>query len=141
MNMLKNVSYHDDKIKNEINNLIGKPYSFFDKIKRGGIGSSKLLITKADKEIENLLVLDHNDNYCNIELRTNGIIIYFRSLLETYGLIIPYFKLVVFKVTKDEYTFNIDSKFLKIKVKSANDHSFIRKITESKAKKTKNNNP
>ena len=51
MNMLKNVSYHDDKIKNEINNLIGKPYSFFDKIKRGGIGSSKLLITKADKEI------------------------------------------------------------------------------------------
>ena len=139
--MLKNVSYHDDNIKNEINNLIGKPYSFFDKIKRGGIGSSKLLITKADKEIENLLVLDHNDNYCNIELRTNGIIIYFRSLLETYGLIIPYFKLVVFKVTKDEYTFNIDSKFLKIKVKSVNDHSFIRKITENKAKKTKNNNP
>lgn len=141
MNMLKNVSYHDDNIKNEINNLIGKPYSFFDKIKRGGIGSSKLLITKADKEIENLLVLDHNDNYCNIELRNNGIIIYFRSLLETYGLIIPYFKLVVFKVTKDEYTFNIDSKFLKIKAKSANDHSFIRKITENKAKKTKNNNP
>jgi hypothetical protein len=139
--MLKNVSYHDDNIKNEINNLIGKPYSFFDKIKRGGIGSSKLLITKADKEIENLLVLDHNDNYCNIELRNNGIIIYFRSLLETYGLIIPYFKLVVFKVTKDEYTFNIDSKFLKIKAKSANDHSFIRKITENKAKKTKNNNP
>ena len=88
--------------------------------------------------LENLLILDQNTNHCNIELRTKGIIIYFRSLLETYGLAIPYYKLVVFKVTEKEYTFNVDSKFLKIKVKSENDHSFIRKIMEEKAKNTEN---
>tara|TARA_B100001057_G_scaffold489535_1_gene575995 strand:- start:46 stop:465 length:420 start_codon:yes stop_codon:yes gene_type:complete len=136
--MLRNVSYKNDSTKNEIDGLIGNSYSFIEKIKKGGVGSGKLLITKANKEIENLLILDQNTNNCNIELREKGIIIYFRSLLETYGLAIPYYKLVVFKVTENEYTFNIDSKFLKIKVKSENDHSFIRKIMEEKAKNTEN---
>ncbi|MAJ83139.1 MAG: hypothetical protein CMC16_02515 [Flavobacteriaceae bacterium] len=136
--MLRNVSYKNDSTKNEIDGLIGNSYSFIEKIKKGGVGSGKLLITKANKEIENLLILDQNTNNCNIELRAKGIIIYFRSLLETYGLAIPYYKLVVFKVTENEYTFNIDSKFLKIKVKSENDHSFIRKIMEEKAKNTEN---
>lgn len=136
--MLKNISYNNLNIIDEINKLVGKPYSFLEKIKRGGVGSKKLLITKADKVIENLLILDQNINNCNIEIRSSGIIIYFRSLLETYGLIIPYYKLVVFKVSENEYTFNVDSKFLKIKTKSEKDHAFIRKIMEEKAKNTKN---
>ena len=104
-----------------------------DRIKEGGVGSGKLLITKADKDIENLLVLDHNLNYCNIEMRPNGIIIYFRVLLETYALVIPYYKLVMFKVDGEEYTLNIDQKFIKIKVKGKGDHGFFRKIMEQKA--------
>ena len=136
--MLKNISYNNLNVIDEINKLVGKPYSFLEKIKRGGVGSKKLLITKADKVIENLLILDQNINNCNIEIRSNGIIIYFRSLLETYGLIIPYYKLVVFKVSENEYTFNVDSKFVKIKIKSEKDHAFIRKIMEEKAKNTKN---
>lgn len=136
--MLKNISYNNLNIIDEINKLVGKPYSFIEKIKRGGVGSKKLLITKADKVIENLLILDQNINNCNIEIRSSGIIIYFRSLLETYGLIIPYYKLVIFKVSENEYTFNVDSKFVKIKIKSEKDHAFIRKIMEEKAKNTKN---
>ena len=139
--MLKNISYNNLNVIDEINKLVGKPYSFLEKIKRGGVGSKKLLITKADKVIENLLILDQNINNCNIEIRSSGIIIYFRSLLETYGLIIPYYKLVVFKVSENEYTFNVDSKFVKIKTKSEKDHDFIRKIMEEKAKNTKNNIP
>lgn len=139
--MLKNISYNNLNVIDEINKLVGKPYSFLEKIKRGGVGSKKLLITKADKVIESLLILDQNINNCNIEIRSNGIIIYFRSLLETYGLIIPYYKLVVFKVSENEYTFNVDSKFVKIKIKSEKDHTFIRKIMEEKAKNTKNHTP
>tara|TARA_B100000242_G_scaffold294015_1_gene274205 strand:+ start:8100 stop:8519 length:420 start_codon:yes stop_codon:yes gene_type:complete len=139
--MLKNISYNNLNVIDEINKLVGKPYSFLEKIKRGGVGSEKLLITKADKIIENLLLLDQNINNCNIEIRSNGIIIYFRSLLETYGLIIPYYKLVVFKVSENEYTINVDSKFVKIKIKSEKDHTFIRKILEEKSKNTKNYTP
>jgi hypothetical protein len=139
--MLKNISYNNPNVIDEINKLVGKPYSFLEKIKRGGVGSKKLLITKADKVIENLLLLDQNINNCNIEIRSSGIIIYFRSLLETYGLIIPYYKLVIFKVSENEYTLNVDSKFVKIKIKSKKDYTFIRKIMEEKAKNTKNHTP
>ena len=102
--MLRNVSYKNEKQELEINELVGKPFGLFERIKEGGVGSGKLLITKADKDIENLLILDHNLNYCNIEMRPNGIIVYFRVLLETYALIIPYYKLVIFKVDAQEYT-------------------------------------
>jgi hypothetical protein len=131
--MVRNVSYKNEKQELEINNLVGKPFGLFKRIKEGGVGSGKLLITKADKDIENLLVLDHNLNYCNIEMRPNGIIIYFRVLLETYALVIPYYKLVMFKVDGEEYTLNIDQKFIKIKVKGKGGHGFFRKIMEQKA--------
>ena len=85
--MLRNVSYKNEKQELEINELVFKPFGLFKRIKEGGVGSGKLLITKADKDIENLLILDHNLNYCNIEMRPNGIIVYFRVLLETYALI------------------------------------------------------
>ena len=131
--MLRNVSYKNEKQELEINELVGKPFGLFKRIKEGGVGSGKLLITKADKDIENLLILDHNLNYCNIEMRPNGIIVYFRVLLETYALIIPYYKLVIFKVDAQEYTLNIDQKFLKIKVKGKSNHGFFRRIMEQKA--------
>ena len=66
-------------------------------------------------------------------MRPNGIIIYFRVLLETYALVIPYYKLVMFKVDGEEYTLNIDQKFIKIKVKGKGGHGFFRKIMEQKA--------
>ena len=131
--MLRNVSYKNEKQELEIDELVGKPFGLFKRIKEGGVGSGKLLITKADKDIENLLILDHNLNYCNIEMRPNGIIVYFRVLLETYALIIPYYKLVIFKVDAQEYTLNIDQKFVKIKVKGKSNHGFFRRIMEQKA--------
>ena len=131
--MLRNVSYKNEKQELEINNLVGKPFGLFKRIKEGGVGSGKLLITKADKDIENLLVLDHNLNYCIIEIRVYLIIIQFRVLLDSYALVIPYYKLVMFKVDGKEYTLNIDQKFIKIKVKGKGNHGFFRKIMEQKA--------
>ena len=95
--MLKNISYNNPKIIDEINNYVGKPYTILKRLKIGGIGSSKLIINSADSIIENLLNLDNNLNYCNVEIRPKGIIIHFKSLLETYGLIIPFYKLKIFK--------------------------------------------
>ena len=131
--MLRNVSYKNDKQQNEINEFVGKPFSLLERLKQKGIGVGKLIIIKASKEIENLLVLDQNINQCNIERRPNGVIIYFRVLLETYALIIPYYKLVVFKVGSDVYTFHIDHRMIKIKVNNKKDHEFIKNILDKKA--------
>ena len=131
--MLKNVSYNNPKQEDEINNFVGKPFSLIERFKMKGIGSGKLLIVSASKEIENLLILDQNINQCNIERRPKGILIYFRVLLETYALIIPYYKLVIFKVDSHVYTIHIDHRKVKIKVKSNKDHEFFRNILNEKA--------
>ena len=103
--MLLNISYNSDKNEELILSLVGKPYNIWSLIKIGKIGSPRLQIISASKEISKLLSYDNNIDWCNIELRPKGVIIRFRSLLETYGLIIPYYKLTLFKSDSNEYSF------------------------------------
>lgn len=131
--MLKNISYNNPKIIDEINNYVGKPYTILQRLKIGGIGSSKLIINSADSIIENLLNLDNNLNYCNIEIRPKGIIIHFKSLLETYGLIIPFYKLKIFKGKANEYSIYIDNFFIKVNASEKNEHDFLKKILRLRA--------
>ena len=93
--MLLNISYNEPKVKEKIETLVGKPFTLKERLAMNGVGSSKLLISSASVDIHKLLILDNNLNTCNIELRPNGIILRFRSLLETYAFIIPYYKLTV----------------------------------------------
>ena len=86
-------------------------------------------ITQASIDIHNLLVLDQNRNTCNIELRPKGIIVRFRSLLETYALVIPYYKLNIYKGKADEYSVYKDQYFIKVQLTTAV-HRFIQKVQQ-----------
>jgi hypothetical protein len=132
--MLLNISYRDPKQKKQIDDSVGKPFSLQKRWKLGGIGSQKLIINSASVDIYNLLILDHNINSCNIELRPNGIIVRFRSLLETYGLIIPYYKLKIYKGKAQEYSIYKDHYFIKIIADSDATHQFFNKINGQKIK-------
>lgn len=117
--MLANTSYNDKKINQTINEIVGKPFSLIENIKRNGIGSPRLDILKTSEEIATLLSYDNNRNFCNIELRPRGIIIRFRSLLETFSLVIPYYKLVLFKPA-NSFTFHIDHHFIAVDAPTKN---------------------
>ena len=112
--MLLNVSYNDPKIQNAVEEAVGMPFGLRQRWQMGGNGSPQLQITQCSSEIYSLLTLDHNRNTCNIELRPKGIIIHFRSLLETYGLVIPYYKLKVYKGKSHEYSFHKDHYYIKV---------------------------
>tara|TARA_A100001015_G_C14623978_1_gene569013 strand:+ start:141 stop:602 length:462 start_codon:yes stop_codon:yes gene_type:complete len=130
--MLLNVSYNEPEVKKKIENAVGKPFSLKERWDRGGIGSSKLFITKASIDINNLLILDNNQNTCNIELRPKGIILRFRSLLETYALIIPYYKLTLYKVNAQEYSIYKDKHFIKLTADNKANFKFFTKISKEK---------
>ena len=132
--MLVNISYNEPKIRTTIDDLIGKPFTLRERWSMGGIGSGKLMITQTSIDIHNLLVLDQNINQCNIELRPKGIIIHFRSLLETYGLIIPYYKLKLYKGKAQEYSIYKDQYSIKVLANTKNIHSFFKKLNEHKTK-------
>jgi hypothetical protein len=131
--MLYNTSYNDKKINAEIDEKVGKAFGIFDNFKLKGIGSPKLDILKASKEITTLLSYDNNRNFCNIELRPNGIIIRFRSLLETFSLIIPFYKLVLYK-PGNNHTFYIDHHYITVNTPPNNKgiRTFIDKIIQYK---------
>lgn len=131
--MLVNVSYNNREIKKKIEEAVGKPYTLKERWKKGGIGSPKLFITETSVEIGNLLKLDNNLDTCNIELRPKGIIVRFRSLLETYGLIIPYYKLSLYKGEAQVYSIYKDHYFIKVKSNSKAIQQFFKKILDEKA--------
>ena len=134
--MLLNISYNDPELKQRIDKEVGKPFTLKKRWDLGGIGSPKLFITSSSIDIHNLLILDQNLNQCNIELRPLGIIIRFRSLLETYGLVIPYYKLKVYKGKAEEYSLYKDQYFIKVKADTKGVHRFFKNIIEEKTLNT-----
>ena len=131
--MLLNISYNDPTVKRKIVKAVGRPFSLQQRWKLGGIGSQKLVINGASIDIHNLLILDNNLKSCNLELRPLGIIVHFRSLLETYGLIIPYYKLKIYKGKAKEYSLYIDQHYIKIFVDSEKNHAFFKKVGSQKS--------
>ena len=131
--MLLNVSYNEPDVKQKIEAAVGKPFSLKERWSKGGIGSSKLLISQTSDDINNLLMLDNNQNTCNIELRPKGIIIRFRSLLETYGLVIPYYKLTLYKGKAQEYSIYKDKQFIKVLADNKSTFKFFSKLISEKA--------
>ncbi|WP_031425991.1 hypothetical protein [Flavimarina sp. Hel_I_48] len=133
--MLLNVSYNNPSVKKKIEDEVGKPFTLRERIQMKGIGSSKLFITSASIKINNLLILDSYVNTCNIEMRPQGIIVGFRSLLESYALIIPYYKLTLYKGKAEEYSIYRDEYFIKIRARAKDSatHKFIKKVMNYKA--------
>lgn len=132
--MLYNVSYNRPKIQREIEKEIGGILRLRERLKLGGSGSPQLRMTDKSIQIHNLMVLDNNADTCNIELREKGIIIRFRSLLETYALPIPYYKLTIYKGRAEEYSLYRDDYFIKVKADKKRIHNFMKKVIDEKDK-------
>ncbi len=130
--MLLNISYNEHEVKEKIEAAVGKPFSLRDRWAKGGIGSSKLVITQTSIDIHNILILDNNRNTCNIELRPKGIILRFRSLLETYALVIPYYKLKLYKGKAQEYSIYTDKQFIKVEADTKSIFKFFSKLSSEK---------
>jgi hypothetical protein len=73
---------------------------------------------------------------CNIELCKSGIIVRFRSRLETYALPIAYHKLVIYKGRAEEYSIYKDTYFVKVRADRKEIHHFFKKINEQKNKQS-----
>ena len=130
--MLYNVSYNNPKIDREIREKVGNMLTLKERWKIKGSGSPKLVMTSCSIQIHNLMVLDINANTCNIEIREKGIIIRFRSLLETYALPIPFYKLTLYKGKAEEYSIYLDNYFIKVLANRKSIHNYFNKIQNLK---------
>lgn len=130
--MLYNVSYNKPEIQRKLRQEVGVPLSLKERWKLRGSGSPKLNITSCSIHIHNLLVLDNNANICNVEILEKGIIVRFRSLLETFALPIPFYKLSIYKGEADVYSIYRDNYFIKVKANHKTVHKFFQKVLQRK---------
>lgn len=131
--MLLNVSYNNSEITRKVDSEVGKPFTLKERWAMGGIGSPKMFITETSIEIRNLLILDNNIDCCNIEIRPKGIIVRFRSLLETFALVIPFYKLTIYKGDFAVYSIYRDNHFIKVRSDTKAIQKFFKKILDYKA--------
>lgn len=96
--MLLNTTHLSSKIRKIISNFIGDEFSFFQKIKMGGVGSYRMMILEASDDILKKLNFNQGINYCSFELRKNGVMLHFQNVnYEKISWLIPFYKLVMFK--------------------------------------------
>ena len=130
--MLFNTSYTNKEYTKESANMVGKAYTYFEKIKMGGIGSSRFMIAELSAKLQPKNMQSVAINYANIELRPKGIIIHFTNRLDRYSWIIPYYRLVIYSTQ----TFSIHSNGSYIQFKKnknyQNNKKFIHKMTDFK---------
>ena len=69
-------------------------------------------------------------------MRPKGIIIRFRSLLETFALVIPYYKLTLYKGDASVYSIYRDNYFIKVESDTKAVQKFFKKILGYKADNT-----
>jgi hypothetical protein len=131
--MIKNISYNYKEVNEEISGAVGKSYSFMKRLKLGGSGSQRYVIIEAFNDIEQLYERDNKTRFCNIELREKGIILHFRTRQETYGWLVPYYLMSLFK-SDDSFSIFSGAEFVRLRAahNAKLNHSFINKILNQK---------
>lgn len=95
--MILDTTYTNKEQKNIINQLIGKPFSFLEMIKLGGVGSKRMIIEDVSPNMQKYIKTFPNYSYANIEMRSGGIGIHINKGLSSYVWIIPFYQLVIYK--------------------------------------------
>lgn len=133
--MLLNVSHNYAEKKGIIDAEVGKPFNLAQRKELGKTIFPDLFITAASLDIYNLLVVNEQERSCSIEIRPKGIIISFRSKSDTFSLVIPNYKLKVYKGKAEEYSFYKDHHFIKIWASAVEPeiHKFIKNITKNRS--------
>ena len=134
--MIRETTYNIKEVRQEIAAVAGRSISLFKRLKMGGNGSQRLVIVEAFKDLEALIDVDNRSRFCNIELRENGIILHFRSRLESFAWVVPFHILSLFK-SDDSLSIYAGAEFVRVKAahNSTLNQKFINKILAMKAEK------
>jgi hypothetical protein len=130
--LVLDTTYYNKEHRQLLENFVGKPYSFFETIKRGGVGSKRMIVDKVSPNLNSILNTVSDLNYANIEMRKKGILIHVTKGQKNFTWAIPFYHLVVYKT--DGMSIHAQGKFIHFK-KSRNfyeNKGFLRSLLEEK---------
>ncbi|RZS93878.1 hypothetical protein [Aquimarina brevivitae] len=94
--MILETTYSSKENKELINDLVGKPFSFLQNIRMGGIGSKRMIIDKVSPSMRQVLNTVSDLNYGNIELRPKGILLSITKGLRNFTWVVPYYQFYMY---------------------------------------------
>ena len=109
--MIFNSTYTNKEKELEVEKLVGKKYSLLSSIKLNGIGSKRLIIEEISSKFKKIIIQKNDLIYSNIEIRYRGIIVYVAEGLNRFSWVIPYYKLVIYKIPN--YCIHSDGNFIR----------------------------
>ncbi|MGS2726588.1 hypothetical protein ACU8DI_08260 [Psychroserpens sp. BH13MA-6] len=132
--MILDSTYNNKEHKQIINDLIGKPYSFFESLRMKGIGSRRMMIEKVSPNLESYMNKVSDINYANMEMRPYGLLIYINKGLKNFTWVIPYYQLVLYKT--NGASIHAQGKFIHFKNNKTfkENKSFFRKLMAAKVR-------
>ncbi|MDB4242130.1 hypothetical protein N9820_04285 [Polaribacter sp.] len=136
--MIVNTTYTNKETARIINDLIGPSCSFFEAIRRKGVGSKRMIVSSVSEGFQKVMNTVSDINYANIELREKGILVHINKGLNAYSWAIPYYQLHTYKT--NGYSIYAQGNFVKFannKLLKEN-KSFIEKLTDLKIENDKN---
>ena len=94
--MVFDTTYRNKDYDQQSTSLVGKSFSFIEKIRQGGIGSGRLIINSKSPKLDLGKLKFEEIDYGNIELRPKGIVVHYTRGLERFSWVIPYYRLVIY---------------------------------------------
>lgn len=130
--MIFDTTYYNKDIKEEIENLLGKPFSPLSVIKIGVIGSSRMMIEENSPGFDKLVNLNLDLTYASIGLRPKGIVVILAKSYKNLTWAIPYHYLSFYKT--DVLSIHAQGEFLKLKISNNQNVKFLNKVLDRKIK-------
>jgi len=130
--LVLDTTYYNKEHKQLFDNFVGKPYTFFEAIKRRGVGSKRMIVDKVSPNLNPILNTVSDINYANIEMRKKGILIHITKGLKNFTWAIPFYHLVLYKT--DGMSIHAQGRFIHFK-KSKNFYEnkiFLRSLFKEK---------
>ena len=96
-----------------MDDFVGQPYSFWEALKRGGVGSKRMIVNNLSPNL-NFIINESSDiNYANIEIRKKGILIRITKGLKNFTWAIPFYQLFFYK--SDFTSIHAQGRFIQFK--------------------------
>ncbi len=132
--MVLDTTHTNREHKTIIANLVGSSYSFFELLRKGGVGSKRMIIENVSPNLRQYLNTVSDINYSNIEMRPAGILIYINKGLQNFTWIIPYYQLVIYKT--NGISIHAQGKFIHFRNNKTfkENKAFMNKLLEAKVK-------
>lgn len=132
--MILDSTHNNKEHKTLINDLVGKPFSFIESLKMGGVGSKRMIVSEVSPNMQSYLNKVSDINYANIELRPGGIILFLNKGLKNFTWVIPFYQLVFYKT--NGASIHAQGKYVQFKNNKTfkENKAFLKRVLDAKVK-------